>query len=469
MNRTKTYSFADILFRVGLLFILGGLPTGLLGQTGDNAIWVSHTGTAASTAFLDASLFSGDICGQINAALTSSAFVAGMVVDARGITPAGCTTNPFSTGSAPTKPSTVLLPAGTITLSTAWAIPTLTQVIGQGAGVTILKAVSSGFTDPFFVLSPTNPAVIHMGVPNTVAAPPLSGKIAFSVVVAHLTIDGNRQSLSGTEVDGIDNNNAEEQSYVDDVMIQNVLGNGLYLSNDPQGSGQGAADHSGPYTNLVVQQTTGNAISTTTCVTVTAGTQPAQPRGIRGITCLGDSTAAATTGFWLGGSNMTIEDVRIDGFINGITVESGGSQANLLLNITGTSTLKAVTNLVNIESASPAPVNLAAMGLSRATGTTCSILDQATGQTSGNCLTDQFVGMYLLGAPIGTGTANGYSRFTTTPNFPTWAQGKTTSSGISGSCTSNGSLFSSTTGSTTGGTLWLCLNTSGTLGWTKIK
>jgi hypothetical protein len=438
--------------------------TAIAGNNTVYEICSSAATTIGSSAFVDAGAFdtntNDDICAKIHSALGAASTVAGTVIDARGVLPSSGTTQPCVTDpfSGITKPSTVLLPAGTITMSTAWAIPGTTQVIGEGPGVTTLQASSTSFSDAYSTL--VNPAMIHMGVPNT--STPYSKNLVFAVRLVHLTLDGQGQKIGTPYIDGIDNDDAEEQSYVDDVTINNILGNGLSLGIDPGGSGDGAADHSGPYTNILFQETTSSAVAGTACLNVAAGTQP---RGLHGITCAASTTA--TAGIILDGSNVTIEDARIDGFQDGILIGDhpvsgqGPAQVNLLFNVVGTNSVGSTTNLVHIASSStPTPLNLTLMGITSAAGNT--IKDDLTATQLTNS-SDPYVGLYVVGHPFynSSSVVQGYSRFTTTPRFPAWLVGST-SAAISGSC-SNGSLFSSTTG--TGGTLWTCVSGS----WSKIQ
>jgi hypothetical protein len=352
-------------------------------------------------------------------------------------------------------------------LCTAWTIPTITQVIGEGPGITVLQAGSgncTSFADPYASNTGSftvNPSVIHMGLPTYGST---TGTIAFAVQLRNVTVDGNRQSISGTNIDGIDNNNAEEQSFVDDTTIQNVLGNGLYLSDDPSGASKGAADHSGPYTNIVFQQTGGQLAKTgTVCVKIDGNaTGAAQPRGIHGISCLGDASSTPTTAIVLNGNSVSIEDARIDGFITGITVgpANEGTEADILSNIVGTNSLYTggVADLITIESTATAPLNIAIMGASLTPKAT-TINDLSTSTT----ITDQYVGMYTLGAPLGSAITDGYSRLSTSQNSATWIVGYNNTTAISGSCT-NGSLFSSTSGGASG-TLWACTASA----WSLVK
>lgn len=435
-------------------------------QAGRNAVQGTG-GIISSPSYIDAGAYdtsgSDDICTKIhNSILSIGSGGGGTLVDARGIsTNLSCVTSgmtPWGTGtSSTTKIATVLLPAGVITIANSWAIPSESQIIGEGPGVTTILAESGSTFSDTYAYSGTNgtvnPAVIHMGVPSNSTTP---GKIAFSLKISHLTVDGNgAKTTGGAYLDGIDNNNAEEQSYVDDVTIQNIFANGLYLGADPDVTSDGAADHSGPYTNLLFTQTltTPPSVSGTICVNI----QPLiEPRGIHGISCIAAAAVNAKTAIQLDGNNTSIEDAHIDGFSDGILIgsQAQGSQANLIFNVTGTS---AVTNVIHIDkpSSGTPPNNIVIMDVSSAANNT--IDDELTTTTLPNS-SDPQVGMYIVGHPIAGASVTGYSRFSTSPRTPTWIVG--TSTPGSGSCT-NGSLFTSTSTSSTAGTLWACVST----GW----
>jgi hypothetical protein len=81
---------------------------------------------------------------------------------------------------------------------------------------------------------------------------------------------------------------------------------------------------------------------------------------------------------------------------------------------------------------------------------TNAIQDDETSTT----VTDATVGMYVLGEQT-TSVAAAYSRFTTSPNFPTWVVG--TDEKPMGNC-SKGSLYSDTAQSVAPYTLYGCVN-----------
>jgi len=215
-----------------------------------------------------------DICDTIYQVLHSASYTAA-VFDARGIsTHMTCNLGSpwFENGTGyVNKPSTILLPAGTITASIPWVLPTNTKLIGvakgnvQGNGdnyileTTIVAGFSSG-------------AVVQFGDSNC----PSSGCQGISV--EHLTINGNSQT-----VNGIENDNCGLLCYVDHVTMYQVLGTGLMVS------GTNATD-SGPYSNITFD--VGSSMDTMTQCAQIKGTNGT--RGIHGITCI--ASPAATNG-----------------------------------------------------------------------------------------------------------------------------------------------------------------------------
>ena len=414
-------------------------------SAGNNAVY-NGSSVTFSKAFLDAYAVSlstsGDFCAKLGAALgTLGMGTAGTVVDARGLsTAAGCSSDPFSSLASGLSVK-ILLPAGTLSMTHSWAIHDQSQLVGEGPARTIFQASTSSFSDPY--ASP-NTAILHMGKPSIGGT---GGGIVFEIRIEHLTLDGQGQTL-----DGIDNQNAEELSYVDDVAINNVDGNGIFLALDPGGRGNGASDHSGPYTNITFQ--TSSAISTTACVNV----QYSEPRALYSVTCIGNTSSNGA--ILLDGGNVAVEDVRIDGFQDGVRIgsQTGGTdsgQNDLLMNITGTNTVNTTgtTNLIHIYSGSTG--NITVSGVT-SVGTN-SILDGLTTAT----LTDSHVGIYILGQAV----SGGYSRFTTSPNWPNWA---VAGSSPSGNCNANGSLLSNTAGGS-GATLWACANNGTANKWMAVK
>ena len=410
-----------LLLVVGIALFFSAVSSKTWGQTtctgtaGQNTVYGNCTtgtpGTLGSSAFIDASTYSssGDICARIHAILTTSYPTNGEVIDARGVLPASgtsqtCSTNPWSTVTAP---STVLLPAGTIQISSQWSLPTGTRIIGQGAGspgavITTIQA-ASGFT--------TNLALIRM-----------IGSSGISV--EDLALDGN--GVIG--IGGITNSSSQELTYVKRVAMTNILGFGLSVTS-------GAAQ-SGPYSDINFN--TNSTAVTTACVSLQTST-----RGVHGLTCKGASVTGST-GVKIDAPNNTIEDAQISGFSDAIAIgRSLAAPSNVLFNIKGGS---GVTNLVHIAGSSSTNVTIM-NGFPN--GATNAIQDDVTGATLGATL-NPTIAIYALGAPISTG----FSRFTTSPTVPSWVVGTSTPP-TSGITCPQGSLYSNTAG-TASHTWYVC-------------
>jgi len=397
--------------------------------------------TINSLAVVDASAFSGqgDICGTINYILTSpNEFKCGgnnpkgVVVDARGIKPAPggvlqCSSNPFD-GTNNSNPcsggflngemltSIVLLPAATIQAQKTWILPSNARVIGEGRNLTTIQAVANFVGD-----------VIQMG--STTICP---GNDCQGDGIENLTVD--TQNIGG--VNGIHNSYSQELSYVRNVRLTNNAGIGLLVDN--------LAGDSGPYTNI---DFSGNG----TCAQLLIST-----RGIHGLSCTAGAVPPPAA-VLLDGPNSSIEDVYINGaYVSGILVGSNApASGNVLFNVNGSS----VGNVVAISSATsgnpPAP-NVSDLSIFGVSGGHGGFSNTIADSLTNTLLSDNYVGMYVLGEPVTAGsTVVGYSRFSTSPNQPsiTWLVG---SGAPAGSC-STGSLYSNTAGPQ-GLTLWTCVS-----------
>jgi hypothetical protein len=454
------------------IILLGGttiLPVRIYAQAaGQNAVFNSST-TTNTSAFIDAANFSssGDICAKLHAILVSSILYIQatnwQVIDARGIVPTSgstqpCTSNPWATLGSGRDWVTILLPAGTIQIATTWTLPQYTKIIGEGPGTTILQACTS-ISCTAGAFSPGS-AMIQMGCGNG------SCGQSFGVGVENLTLDGQSQVI-----DGIDNSDAEEQSYAKHVQMINIGGTGLSLGIDTSTS---KTNHSS-YSDISITETSvGNA-----CINI----QPnAQPRGIHGITCtcLTSSGSVCSSsnshpGIYLDGSDVSLQDVNINGFGDGIRIGSQGTsgtvQNNIIFNITGGTN---VNDLVHIcgsnygshsacSQTSNAVSDLTVMGITSSANNTIQddVADTLLAES-----TDPTVGMYIVGEQVTlvSGSLTGYSRFTTSPSIPTWRVG--TADPPIGSC-SIGTLYSRTSNSSTSPpTVWGC---TGSSSWTPIK
>jgi hypothetical protein len=291
-----------------------------------------------------------------------------------------------------------------------------------------------------------------------------TGGSCFGVGISNLTLVGLSTS---TTIDGIDNLDSEEGSFVEHVNMYDIGGTGLYLGSI---SGGGTSSHSGPYSDIFFYAGPA-AASGTACVRIVK----ADPRAIRDITCdHGTSTTASEAAIYLDGSNVSLEDIHMEGFGDGIVVGESGvmgfmnvdALTNVVSNVSGvTSSNGTMTNVIHIckpndanGACSTAPGlvrSLSLQGISAGSGVN-SIVDDLTGVA----LTNTTVGLYVIGDTVG---GSGLSRFTTSPQATTWGVGS--AAPTSTSCTV-GSLYSNTSGSPF--TLYVCIP-GGTGTWFGIK
>jgi hypothetical protein len=403
------------------------------GSQGSNAVYDSNGACCVgSSGFIDAKVFLGgvgqgsDLCDVIYKILNGTDFnypATGAVIDARGIT-TNLACQVGSPWSEPAgyinKPSTILLPAGTITIPSTWIVPSGTLLIGEG---TTTVSNSSGIEQTTIQAKntfATGTPILQFGASSGTAACP--GPACKGIGIEHLNLNGNNLA-----VNGIENANSQEQTYVDHVTLYQILGTGLYI--------HGNAQNSGPYSNITYD-TNGAASNSATCVnliSVNGGT-----RGLRGLTCKANYSTVAV---YLDSSNNLIRDVRIMGFDDGIRVGSQATaQSNVLMNILGDTDLGThplVINVIHISGGTNTISDLSIMGVANQGTNANTIADDRT--SPGAALTDAHVAMYVLGKS----TAAGYSRFTTSPHAATWAFGA--SATASGTC-AVGSLYSSTVG-----------------------
>jgi hypothetical protein len=426
---------------IGSCIFAALLPSDSQAQSskGKNAICASTSGcstTTASQSFIDASVFAAtgvDFCGVLNGILISTSYSTS-VIDARGLpgatgTSMTCTSGtPWNNGSSfINKPSTILLPAGTITIPSAWVLPNGTHLVGEGDnpsyGSTIRATFSSG-------------GMIQMGT-----SCPTPGCTAISI--ENLILDGNKNG-----VDGIVNQNAQDLSYVDHVALYQILGTGLSISS--------SSNNSGPYTNIAFDTGGGNGTTLTHCLNINGTTGI---KGVHGLNCVSRGITPAPAGILLDASSNSIEDVRIVGFDDGIRIGSVAiAESNVLINILG-DTVPAVPSpiyVVHIENAGYTVSDLTVLGASNSgVAGTYTIHDDVTSTD----LSDSSVAMYIVGKQAD----GGYSRFTTSPNAPTWATG---TNSPTGSCT-KGSVFSCSGSSSSCGSHVLYGCPSGS-SWTEI-
>jgi hypothetical protein len=400
---------------------------------GYNAVWSAANTITGSTASIDASNFSGDVCAKISSAISAAVadgFTTGVVIDARGAGTGVCTSSPTTNSN----PATILLPAGTITLPSTWTLGNETRLIGLGRNQTTIKPAATF----------TGSAVIEMGSSSACPSAGCTG-----VVVSELWVQG---ASTGTSLTGIENGYSNQFSYVEHVSITNFDDNGLLIEGAiADGINTYLADGSGPYTDLIISSVNATA---TSCVNLQARTN-----GIHGLTCTSNGSTLA--GIYLDGSGNTIEDVHFEGVVDGILVGSQHTSAeNSVINITGLNGSGNLTNDIHVSNAqtsgSPNVKDLTLLGISPYNLTI----------SGGNALKDDLTGidipradniaLYALGESFG----GGYTLFGTTPitpgttsGLPTWGVG-TTNVG-SETCNTPGSLYSNPSGAS-GSTVFVC-------------
>jgi hypothetical protein len=136
IDAAASWLFVVTICALAVLHLFSAVPAAA--QTGQNAVY-NGTSPVPSPSFIDASQFAGsatDICGVLQFVLAESSYPAsGAVIDARGFNPNNtkmtCSASPWA-GITNPPPSTILLPAGTIQISTSWVLPSNTRLIGEG-------------------------------------------------------------------------------------------------------------------------------------------------------------------------------------------------------------------------------------------------------------------------------------------------------------------------------------------------
>jgi hypothetical protein len=440
-------------------------PVAAQGSQGQNAVYNSSGSCCAgSSGFIDASMFVGNgtnespnICGAIYGILSGQFYnypSAGAVIDARGIsgtTALTCSssTSPWFTqsGGYVSKPSTILLPAGTIQIPYSWVLPNGTRLVGEGTTNPALNLSNNQLQTTILALSGLSSGpMIQFGDSNC----PGSSPTCTGISIENLTLVGNNQALTG-----IQNQYSQDRSYASHVTLYHVLGPGLVVS--------GNAQNSGPYSNINYD-TGGAGLTGSVCAEVNG---LSATRGIHGLSCV--SSPDSQTAVFLDSSNNTLEDVRIMGFYDGVLVGSKApAHSNVLLNIVGDTTTQQLppVHVIHISS-SNSVTDLSITGASNVLGGNSmngeySIYDEVTSTH----LFDQYVAMYVLGES----KSNGYSLYSTSPNAVNWSVG--TNAPLTSNTCVTGSLYScigaapacnNTLGISTA--LWGCISQT----WNSIK
>lgn len=418
-------------------------------SAGNNAVYGGGLSPISSGAFIDASLLTSpnsdaNVCAKINDAL-SIAPPSGAVIDARGVN--GLTCPPHDTpwsygGHAYSTPAVILLPSGTINISTGWVVPGHTRVIGgpdATANGTLILANSAYDT--------SGPMVQFCSGTSNCAA----------VGLENLFLNG--QDLPVTEIEN--DYAADSMSYVDHVNLSHIgstsiPGIGLKIT----------ASGSGTYSNIQCIDVSNGG----TCVELMAS----NTGGLHGLTCTNPNENGAAA-IRLDGSNNTIEDVHMEGFSFGIVV--GGSapaEGNTLSNIngsSGTGSMQDVIDISNFYTVSDLTI-LGATSLSNNGNQVTTLLDDTVTSTvipnGSGPAGEASLAKYVLGEQ--DANTLGYVRFTTAPvasgsaSIATFAAGST---GPGLSCTgNNGSIYVNTTGKAGGmDTLYVCAGGS----WAPVK
>jgi hypothetical protein len=509
-----------VFAHTGLLMAVIAIPMATFGQSeGNNSVYNSSGGYAASTAYIDAGAFydngnsGSDICQIINNILTGTYPSSGAVVDARGVLPLNgntsipCSSNPFNNVSNGTAPTTILLPGTTILASKTWILPSNTRIIGEGSGTGSYTAIQA--TSGFTVSSPPlPPTLIQMGLSSTT---PATG-----VVIEHLQLNGADEGY----FDGIDNVSAGDGSYVNDVDILKIgpISSSGSISGTACTPNSGAitalcigpsATYSGPYTNLNIAPSNmcgGYMCQNTACVKIQA-----QTRGLRNITCVGgsDSSNWPQAAIYLDAYATSIENVHVEAFFDAIVVGDYADGQGGLVNgtntpIVGGNTIATVTGSYNSGGILTNGVHICNGHTS--SGSACSgnsvrirdltitqvlsnggsagaaaIQDDINGWTGGVDPSGggHFVGLYVIGNS-NSGSTGGNARFTSAPAgsnltgtttlpSPTWGSGAPTGSLGGQSCASSGALFSAVNGTSNSNTIYVCTYYgSGVLTWNAI-
>jgi hypothetical protein len=471
---------------VGLL-VLGRSATAQ--SAGNNVVCNSTAGCtlssewSPSTAFVDAygidTTTTHDLCKKINEALQALPVIGG-VVDARGLNSsntymtcaAGTTPWLQSSTSFTTTPAVVILPAGQICIQTKWIIPDRTRVFGAGiwGSGTYIYASHIGYEPagchPAYTSTFSDVEMFEMGYTGTPtgypSAPCPSSEPCTDVSVEGLDLDG-----SGLTIGGVLNANSEGASYVNQITYHELFGTAF--TNSVPSLAQYTNFQSGEGTNFTPS-------SSTECVALN---QSAGLGGIHGMTCTGGTLSGTPpspyAGMFLESSSNTIEDIHFEGYQDGILLAGVG---NLLLNVEAATTTKVgqgkyTAYICNSSSASPCPssgvaaIDTVVLGLS-AGGTSpqpSTLQDDITGATL-TYASDPFVALYALGGPVPSTSTTNFSRFNTSPRYPTWGAGSSTPT-TSTTCSSPGTIYSNTSTTYTGSanTIWVCVGTT----WTALK
>lgn len=440
-----------------------GCPT-VSASTGDKGVYNSSGCLTNSHVYIDASAFVGtsstDFCTVLNSALAKISSGSTAVVDARGLYSGSfsnlTTTCPSGNDSTTANPwynisngSIVLLPAGTIQIPETWILPSGTKLIGQGGedpgtGSGVTRTTIQAQTG--FATGTDGEPILQMG----------SGPGCTGVSIEDLVLDG--QGVAN--LNGIDNGYCTDLSYVKRVTIYQVLDNGLNVFDKSDPLGLNAA-MSGPYSDIIFDTGTKSPNSGTIGAYLNYATH-----GIHGMTCTTGSVTVTSAGncIEVEASGNSVQDVRIEGFLTGISV---GASDVVVMNVDGDTNPRTATSTITVVVIG-AVQNVVVMGVSNNCVSNCSdkndvtLKDNATG-TVLTVATDPYVGLYAVGTKLASVSSTSFSRYSTSPSTAAWLSGNQSVSGTPCTSTVNsvvyglGSLYSNTSS----GNLYVCSVTNG--------
>src|SRR5258708_9224649 len=170
-----------------------------------------------------------------------------------GGTPFTCANSPWwATNARP--PAVVLLPAGTIPISSTWYLPKGTKLVGEGIGSPVALMSGTGTTIQASSTFPASSYMIQFGTASGCTG----------VSIENLTLDGGGTGASQI-VSGITHSECGDLSHVDHVWLYRILGTGLNVA-------ASGAEHSGPYSNITFNtaDVSANAPQSTLCASIAA-------------------------------------------------------------------------------------------------------------------------------------------------------------------------------------------------------
>jgi hypothetical protein len=348
--RTPRKLFKTWLSVEPFLILLVGFsaPSQAHAQQGENAIYNSSSACCqASTAFLDATAFcatpgscssTDDLCAVTNEAIHLLPTTGG-IVDARGVNPGSnniCGHSLYSYPTSITTPSTVLLPPGTIYMEVPWIMPNGSRIVGTARKTTIIPcstSLSSACTSNF--TADATDGMIEMGSSSLCSTP------CTNVAVEHVLLEGNN---IGPALTGIYNSYSGDGSYVNDVVLKWLEGNGILVTGT-------SATGSGPYSNLDYEaggegstngpwsMNCGHVVGSLPCEqTSTACVQLLTPtRGVHGITCTANGVPNAA--IYIGSNGNTVEDVHVEGHVDSVRIGDNALTTAITANAAGATIL----------------------------------------------------------------------------------------------------------------------------------